>query len=140
MELLIALAAEERSTLISDRVRSILEKSYSSLFANVFFRVYDITDRSHSDIARVKNMPQTSVPVAITLEDQKHTKVTVVAEIPDSAIGMNKTTDEAFVHFECMGKHETIKLERRVIQMRGIEYAIAATVARTAHKYIEFGQ
>lgn len=138
MELMIALAAEEQSLMISNRVRSILEKSYSSLFANVYFRVFDITERSHSDIVRVKNMDQYSVPVVVTLEDQNHNKVTVVAEIPKSSVGFNKTTDEAVVHFDSAGKHETIKLERRVIQIRGMEYAIASTIARNAHKYLNF--
>lgn len=72
MELMIALAAEEGSLLRSKRVRSILEKSYSSLFANVFVRVYDIADRSHIDVSLVKNMSPHSVPVLVTLEDQRN--------------------------------------------------------------------
>lgn len=138
MELMIALAAEEGSLLRSKRVRSILEKSYSSLFANVFVRVYDIADRSHIDVSLVKNMSPHSVPVLVTLEDQKGTKVTAVAEIPDTSSGIERTTDNVVVHFECNGKHETVKLEPRTIQVRGIDYAVAATIARRSHKYIDF--
>ena len=140
MELLIALAAEEQSLAVSRRVRSIMDKSYSSLFANVYFRVYEITDRSHSDIARVKNMSDNSVPVVVTVEDQNHNKLTVVADIPQSSVGLGKTTDEAMMYFTFNGKTDEFKLERRVIQIRGIEYAIASTIARNAGKYIDFAQ
>lgn len=140
MELLIALAAEDQSLMISRKVRSILDKSYSSLFANVYYRVYELTDRTHSEVARVKNMSEFSVPVLVTIEDQNHKKLTVVADIPTSAVGINKTTDEAMMYFSCGEKSEEFKLERRVIQIRGIEYAIASTIARRAGNYIDFAR
>lgn len=140
MELILSLAAEDQSLMISRRVRSILEKSYSSLLANVYFRVYEITDRHHSDIARVKNMPDTSLPVVVTIEDQNHKKLTVVADIPKSSIGINKSTDEAVLYFSCGNESETFNLEARVIKIRGIEYAIASAIARRASKYIDYAQ
>lgn len=140
MELILSLAAEDQSLMTSRRVRSLLDKSYSSLLANVYYRVYEISDRKHSDIARVKNMPDTSFPVVVTIEDQNHKKLTVVADVPKSSIGIDKTTDEATLYFTCDGKTEEFNLEARLIKIRGIEYAIASGIARRASKYIDYAQ
>jgi len=138
MELFIALAAEDVSARISDGVRSILKKSYSSLFANVFVRVFDIDDRHKSDIKIVREMPKEYAPVWVTVENAQHDIVTFVFAVPTLAPVLHIPNPPLayVIHNE---KVEQFKLEPRVVQVRGADYAIAAAVARRAPNFIEIG-
>lgn len=138
MELFIALAAEDVSARISDGVRSILKKSYSSLFANVFVRVFDIDDRNKSDIKIVREMDADYAPVWVTVESATHDVVTFVFAIP---------LRPPMLHVALIPLAYTIHgtktaefhLEPRVVKVRGADYAIAAAIARRAPNFIDFG-
>lgn len=143
MKVSLAIAASDvdsLSTRYSDEVRSVLQKSYSSHLANVYFRVFDVDDRRKSDIARVKNMAAHLIPVVVTFEDQLHQKVTCVAEIPASSLGWKNDGSDTTIHFSSAGKTDTVMVESRSIKIRGISYAVAATMARTVGKYIELAK
>ena len=137
MELMIALAAEDISARISDGVRAILKKSYSSLFANVFVKVFDLVDRAASDIKIVKNMDRDYSPVVVVVENQTHDRVTFVFAVPTSiqVLHVQNPILAYAIHNE---KIQEFKLEPRVVKVRGTDYAIAASVARRAPSYIEF--
>ncbi len=138
MELFIALAAESESVRISNGVREKIKKSYSSLFANVFYKVFVLEDRKTSDLKLVREMPMTEIPVVVTVEDQNHDKVTfvVAASRVEPMLGNPHPT---MVYITSKGKTETHELEARLIKVRGIEYAIASVVARRASAFIDFG-
>lgn len=139
MEVWLALAAEDLSARISDGVRQVLKRSYTSLFANVFVQVYDITDRHKSEIKQVKEMDADYTPVLVSVEDQKHKRVTFVFAVPVVGNVMHVPYPPlGYVIFD--NKVQEFSLEARVIKVRGIDYAIAATVARRAPNFIEFGK
>lgn len=138
MELFIALAAEDVSARISDGVRSILKKSYSSLFANVFVRVFDIEDRSKSDIKIVKEMDKDYAPVMVTVENESHDNVMFVFAVPVRA-PMLHMTNSPLAYAIHGNKIDNFKLEARVVQVRGADYAIAAAVARRTPNFIDIG-
>nr|DAF93726.1 MAG TPA: hypothetical protein [Myoviridae sp. ctshb19] len=139
MEVWLALAAEDLSARISDGVRQVLKRSYTSLFANVFVQVYDIPDRHKSEIKQVKEMDADYTPVLVSVEDQKHKRVTFVFAVPVVGNVMHVPYPPlGYVIFD--NKVQEFSLEARVIKVRGIDYAIAATVARRAPNFIEFGK
>jgi hypothetical protein len=138
MEMLIALAAEDASVRISRGVRETLKKSYSSLFANVFYNVFVLDDRKKSDIKRVQNMKASDIPIVVTVETADHDKVTFVVAVStlEPLMG-NVNPTIAYITYK--GKTDEYEIEPRLIKVRGIEYAIASTVARRASAYIDFG-
>jgi len=138
MEVWIALAAEDISARISDGVRQIMKRSYTSLFANVFTQVYDIEDRKKSEIKQVREMDKDLSPVLVTVEDQKHQKLTFVFAVPNigNVLHIPNPAQGYILHDN---KVQEFDLESRVIKVRGIDYAIAAAVARRAPNFLDFG-
>ena len=138
IQLAIAAAADELNPRISQDVRQILAKSYSSLFSRVFYQVVDINDRARSDIRLVKEMDDDYIPVVVTVEDKNHQKVTFVFATHRTPPTLNNAnpTKGWLLH---ESKVDEFTLESRVIKVRGVAYAIAATVARRASRYIDFG-
>jgi len=138
MELMLALAATDNSARIAEGVRTILKRSYSSLFANVFPQVFDFEDRKKSDIKQVRDMDKDHVPVVVQVEDRNHQRVTFVYAIPTMGQFLHiPNPAKAFVIFE--DDVEPFNLESRVMKVRGTDYAIASSVARRAPNFIDFG-
>jgi hypothetical protein len=138
MELMIALAATDNSARIADGVRAIFKKSYSSLFANVFPQVFDFDDRKKSDIKMVRDMDKDYSPVVVQVEDRNHQRVTFVYAVPTMGQFLHiQNPTKAHVIFE--DSAQPFELESRVVKVRGTDYAIAASVARRAPNFIDFG-
>ena len=139
MEMLIALAmSEDASVRISNAVQEKIKKSYGSLFANVFYSVEVLDDRRKSSNPHVKTMPVTQIPIVVTLSDKSNDTVTFVVAVStlEPLLGNPNPTIAYITH---KGKTDEYEIEPRLIKMRGIEYAIASTVARRASAYIDFG-
>uniref|UniRef100_A0AB39CE04 Uncharacterized protein n=1 Tax=Pseudomonas phage HRDY3 TaxID=3236930 RepID=A0AB39CE04_9VIRU len=138
MELMLALAAVDNSARISEGIRNIFKKSYTSLFANVFPQVIDIEDRKKSDIKLVREMDKDYSPIVVQVEDRNHQRVTFVYAVPTMGQFLHiPNPTKAYLIFN--EKVSAFALEPRVVQVRGTDYAIAASVARRAPSYIEFG-